>query len=286
MTIDRFCELCGFTAREKELLASYLADEKLSATGKEVCRLCFEAAERPDPLPELAEGDELAKVNLLSAFYGVEFAQKIHERQGIPPFALENGMRDIALWARRELRDKGVFGLKRGFHWTNVIYRGTAIRLGRLECNLNRGFRMDELRDENGNVLITKGEPVIGMHIPADGPLDIDDCIDSMHQMAAYFDRYLPDFRYKGYVIDSWLLDPVFEEMLGADSNIVKFQKLGIHYHIQDVYDCTDWIWGARDPEKIAEPSTLQKKALEFLKSGKQFKLHGMYIPKEWIVKE
>ena len=285
MTVERFCELCGFTAEEKAILESYLADEKINAAGKEICRLCFEAPARPETFPEPVDGDDLAKANLVSAYYGVEFAGKIHENNGVPPFVLENGMRDIAIWSRHELRDKGVFGIRRGFHWTNVIYRAVAIRLGRLECNLSRGFRMEELRDENGNLLVKKDEPVIGMHIPADGPLDTEACIDSMRQMAAYFDKYLPDYHYKGFVVDTWLLDPVFEELLGSQSNIVKFQKLGIHYHIQDVYDCSFWIWGTRDPEKIASPSLLQRKALEFLKSGGVFKLHGMFIPKDQIVK-
>ena len=285
MNTDRFCELCGFTVEEKTLLESYMADERINSAGREICRLCFEAPARPEEFPEPVGGEDLARANLVSAFYGIEFAKKIHASQGIPPFVLENGMRDIAVWARHELRDKGVFGIRRGFHWTNVLYRAVAIRLGRLECNLSRGFRLDELRDEKGNLLLKKDDPVIGMHIPADGPLDTDACIDSMRQMAAYFDEYMPDYHYKGFVIDTWLLDPKFEELLGGDSNIAKFQKLGIHYHIQDVYDCTFWIWGTRDPEKIKSPSLLQRKALEFLKSGGQFKLHGMYIPKERIVK-
>ena len=285
MTVDRFCELCGFTSAEQKILESYLADEEINRIGTEICRLCFAAPERPDPLPEPVEGELLAKANFVAAFYGVDYARKIHASLGFPEYVLENGMRDLAVWARHELRDKGVFGIKRGFHWTNVIFRATAIRLGRLECNLTRGFRLEELRDSDGNILLKKNDPLIGMHIPADGPLDIDACINSMRQMAAFFDRYIPDYPYKGFVVDTWLLDPQLEELMPPDSNIVKFQKLGIHYHIQDEYDPAFWIWGTKDPEKIENPSALQRNALAFLKSGRHFQLHGMYIPKEWIVK-
>lgn len=285
MTVDEFCQICGFTTSEQRMLESYLADEEINRIGLEICRLCFATSERPDPLPEIVEGKLLPKANFVAAFYGIEYARKIHAKLGLPEYVLENGMRDLAIWARHELRDKGVFGIKRGFRWTNVILRAEAIRLGRLECNLSRGFRLDELRDANGNILLKKDDPLIGMHIPADGPLNIDDCLESMRQMAAFFERYRPDYHYKGFVMDSWLLDPQLIELLPPDSNIVKFQQLGIHYHIQDEYDLSFWIWGTKDPEKIENPSTLQRNALAFLKSGRHFQLHGMYIPKEWIVK-
>ncbi|MBQ4314156.1 MAG: hypothetical protein IJC21_01805 [Lentisphaeria bacterium] len=285
MTLERFCELCGFNADEEKIIAGYLADEKINAAGLEICRLCFEAPERPETFPEPVEDDDLAKANLVSAFYGIEYAKQIHASLGIPQYILENGMRDIAIWSRHELRDKGVFGIRRGFHWTNVLYRAVALRFGRLECNLTRGFRLDELRDEAGNLLLKKDDPLIGLHIPADGALDIDACIDSMRKMAEFFDWYKPDYHYKGFVVDTWLVDPLLAQFLPPESNIVRFQQLGIQYLIQDEYDPTFWLWGTRDPEKVANPSELQRKALAFIKSGGVFKYYGMYIPKERIVK-
>ena len=285
MTFERFCTLCCFDQQEKDLLAGYLDNPLLNAAGREICRLCFEAEERPEPFPEPVDGDDLAKANLVSLFYGYEHVKRFHAAKGIPEYVLENGMRDIRIWARREVRDKGVFGIRRGFHWCNVLYRAVAIRLGRLECNLTREFRLDELKDENGRLLLKKDDPLIGLHIPADGPLDINACIDSMRQMAEFFDRHFPDYQYKGFDVATWLLDPQIAELISEESNIVKFQKLGIRYLIKDNCDVSDWIWGARDPEKIANPSSLQRNALAFLKSGRQFKYYGMYIPKEFIVR-
>ena len=157
-------------------------------------------------------------------------------------------------------------------------------------CSLREYLLVERLEErladtENGRLLLKKDDPLIGLHIPADGPLDINACIDSMRQMAEFFDRHFPDYQYKGFDVATWLLDPQIAELISEESNIVKFQKLGIRYLIKDNCDVSDWIWGARDPEKIANPSSLQRNALAFLKSGRQFKYYEMYIPKEFIVR-
>lgn len=72
---------------------------------------------------------------------------------------------------------------------------------------------------------LENGDPVISLHIPADGrlaPVLVDATIEDAKQFIA---KYLPEFKYKAFSCHSWLLDPQLEDLLGEDSNIAKFGK-------------------------------------------------------------
>lgn len=73
--------------------------------------------------------------------------------------------------------------------------------------------------------ILCKGDPVIGLHIPATGKLKpelIDETIQEIKQFAA---NYYPDYPYKAFVCHSWLMDPQLVALLGEESNIVRFNQ-------------------------------------------------------------
>ena len=67
---------------------------------------------------------------------------------------------------------------------------------------------------------------VIALHIPSTGGAFSPEAIDETIVLAKDFvDTYFPEWEPKGYTCDSWLLDPQLEELLGDDSNIVRFGR-------------------------------------------------------------
>jgi len=77
-------------------------------------------------------------------------------------------------------------------------------------------------RDQWAPVLCP-GDPVIGLHIPADGrlsPAGVDAALDEIRAFAA---AYFPEYRYRAFTCNSWLMDPQLENMLDPDANIVRF---------------------------------------------------------------
>ncbi len=70
------------------------------------------------------------------------------------------------------------------------------------------------------------GDPVIQLHIPADGPLLPELALDSCRKMLQ-FHREVLKREPKAFVCESWLLDPMFAQLLPEQSNILKFQRLG-----------------------------------------------------------
>ncbi|MBQ8358098.1 MAG: DUF5596 domain-containing protein [Clostridia bacterium] len=69
------------------------------------------------------------------------------------------------------------------------------------------------------------GDPVVSLHIPADGRLDEAAVDKTLAMTKEFLKTYFPDYTYKGFYCGSWLLDPQLETLLGPDSNIVRFGK-------------------------------------------------------------
>lgn len=73
------------------------------------------------------------------------------------------------------------------------------------------------------NKILSYGDPVISVHIPAGGGLTEEAVDDSITQAKQFFSKYFPDFEYRAFVCYSWLMDPQLVDLLGTDTNIAKF---------------------------------------------------------------
>jgi len=83
-------------------------------------------------------------------------------------------------------------------------------------------LRLDKARWKK---VLAKGDPVVQLHIPSSGRLTEASVTKSLAQMVEFLSTYYTDYHYKAFACSSWLLDPVLEELLGQDSNIVRFSK-------------------------------------------------------------
>jgi hypothetical protein len=81
-------------------------------------------------------------------------------------------------------------------------------------------------RDE-WQIALGPGDPVLDLHIPAEGALTLDAIRDALVQAEPFFDHYYPDHKFAAYVCDSWLFSPQLETMLASDSNILRWQHQG-----------------------------------------------------------
>jgi hypothetical protein len=76
-------------------------------------------------------------------------------------------------------------------------------------------------------LVLGPGDPVLDLHIPAEGTLTLDAIQDALVQAEPFFDHYYPDQKFVAYTCSSWLFSPQLEIMLGSDSNIVRWQHEG-----------------------------------------------------------
>ena len=72
---------------------------------------------------------------------------------------------------------------------------------------------------------LVPGDDVINLHIPK-GVSFTEEALDrTISNIRAFLAKYFPDYAYKAFFCGSWLLDPQLGDILGEDSNIVKFGR-------------------------------------------------------------
>ena len=156
--------------------------------------------------------------NLLSILYMCENLKEAYEQKGIPESILYDTLQDVVHWT---------------ITWSNLkkeLYLGELMWL-RLHLGM-RLFKIGRLQFCMGNShhtvagKIEKSDPIMEVHIPATGPLNMEDCKQSIEMAKTFFAKYYPEYGYKYFTCHSWLLDPTLSEVLDPGSNILKFQQL------------------------------------------------------------
>ncbi|MDO9543267.1 MAG: acyltransferase domain-containing protein, partial [Kiritimatiellia bacterium] len=71
--------------------------------------------------------------------------------------------------------------------------------------------------------VLEKGVPVLFMHIPAGGGMRLEKCAESLREARKFFRRYFPSPAPRAIVCSSWMFSPILEQILPADSNLIKF---------------------------------------------------------------
>ena len=278
ISIAGYAAISKLDAEETAALTRVLNTPELLRQAEFIAESVF-IPQEPAPMPQLPESPKLSQAWFAAAFLGAEASRKHFEKCGFPEAVWRDTLTDLPVWLRNEKRNAGVTGLgPLAREWEVILYHGGVTRHGRLECNSEYFFKQESLRDSKGNIILAEGDPLINLHIPEDGPMKIADCGESMRRMADFFDRYRQDFKWKGFVCQSWLLDRQLCNMLPASSNIVKFQKLGVKYFIAETQSTLFRIFGNTPPDKVVNPSTLQRNAAEFLRNGGKFCSEGIYI--------
>lgn len=82
-----------------------------------------------------------------------------------------------------------------------------------------------ELPKSDWEKVLQRHDPVIRLHIPAKGkmtPEMIDRTLEATKKFAA---KHYPEYDYKAFACNSWLIDPQLDELLDKESNIVKFRQ-------------------------------------------------------------
>ena len=99
--------------------------------------------------------------------------------------------------------------------WTGYPYDGAGF-VQKTSVTLSK----DEWR-----LALEYGDPVVSLHIPGEGRLDEASVDETLAETKNFLKTYFPDYAYKAFSCNSWLLDPQLATLVGPDSNIAKFGK-------------------------------------------------------------
>lgn len=159
------------------------------------------------------------KRNLLSVLMMCEKLKERYAQKGIDEKILLDTLSDIGTWLDTWSDLKGELYLGE-LSWLKRHLSMRLFRLGSLQ------YYMTKCRKDYPEYDLKRGDPVIEVHIPADGSLSVEACEESFALAREFFAKYFPEFEYNYFICCSWLLDATLQALLNDDSNIIRFQKM------------------------------------------------------------
>jgi hypothetical protein len=174
-------------------------------------------------------------------------------------------------------RRDGLFDGVNGIHdpevWTaSFLDDGTTLRGHPIDAaGRAQPQSVSEARDA-WDLMLAPGDPSLGVHIPAGEPLQPEGCLESLRRATAFFARHFPEFAWRAFECESWLLDGQLAQHLPPASNIVQFQRL---FHLlpdpegsdtQTLERVFDWCY--KDAASAPRDTRLRRAILEFMERG------------------
>lgn len=100
----------------------------------------------------------------------------------------------------------------------------------------NNGLAKDyriRLPKTEWRIVLSPKDAVIGVDIPSSissGRLTEEACEDAYCKAREIFSRCYPEYEFKGFSCNSWMMDPQLRQFLPADSGIIRFQSKYLIY--------------------------------------------------------
>ena len=199
----------------------------------------------------------------------------LHAGRAIPAAVTKATLLDMEVWLRDYRQKHGAWGFDQ-VTWTQLHFSGRLYALGRLQFEI-AAFDLPVVPG-----VLVSGDPVLFVHIPATGKLDDAACGQSFRQAGEFFPRHFPEYAFKAFVCESWMLDRQLERWLPAKSNLVRFLR---RFHPLAIPGATDeqmWerVFGGRVANLATAPraTALQRAMLDHIAAGGQWRKAAGYI--------
>lgn len=133
------------------------------------------------------------------------------------------------------------------------------------------------------------GDPALGVHIPAAGPLTPESCGASLARAREVLDVVAPVRTHRVATCESWLLDSQLGALLPPESNILAFQRRfrlvpggrrGDRSVLTFVFrdEIGDFCDEIGDLDRLAQDTTLQRAVVTFLRAGGHFEIRSGWL--------
>ena len=188
-----------------------------------------------------------------------------YDTLGIPEACFWDSIRDIAIWCDDYWQKNHIPGFLE-WEWVGRTLRLEVIRIGRLQ------FEPTVLKDTVAlsDRTFEAGSPMLDVHIPAGGPLDLPSVMASLDHAPAFFKKYFGQ-EFSLLHCHSWLLCPQLKELLPEQSRIIQFQNLFTVYKTDPERQAEERVFGflADNADIYPENTSLQKSIKRYILEGK-----------------
>jgi hypothetical protein len=133
------------------------------------------------------------------------------------------------------------------------------------------------------NPILHPGDPILDIHIPESGPMDFDQCGESLRQALDFFPRYYPEWApARAFACGTWFFDFQYQKILPPSSNIVRVQREFYLYPLFS-YDREAFrrVFGSppADLDQAPRHTALQRALIDFTKAGGRLRCAGGFLP-------
>lgn len=189
-------------------------------------------------------------IAILAHVVGTDVVRAWHRARGVAETVSWASLADLGQQMVVHRRVFGELGLHTAF-WTAMNWTGKLFWLGRLQVDLHRTTVLDGADGEH------PGRWVLGLHIPATGPLTPQSVDDSLDQLSAFARAHFADLDPRigeEFECHSWMINPELAAMLGRDSNLGNF---ALRWKVLNTWDAEKdavfFVFSKRPPYDVAE---------------------------------
>jgi hypothetical protein len=241
-------------------------------------------SDNAEPLPPSPAALKLFPVHVILAT--VDAIRACHQQFGIPDDVSWETLSQLgrAMAAHRQSHGQPGIHLSR---WDWLRFFGWLYQVGRLEVTPYRirthppeAGPLFWYDDETASRLgpgFRKGDPALGLHVPATDALTPEACDESLRRIQTAFAGVYPGDPPRIATCTSWLLDDQLAEYLPADSNILTFQRRfelvpGARDNDEAILH---FVFGADRPkqlEALPQDTTLERAVVRHLQTGRHWR--------------
>ena len=133
-----------------------------------------------------------------------------------------------------------------------------------------------------------EGDYLLALHIPGGEGYTPEKVKESCELALAFWEKYYPEYDYKGFWSESWLYDPGLRDILGPERNIVRVQRQFYCYPTEEGDRMIRLeVLGDEnaDHRKLKPRNSLERGMFETWDRGERFHTTGMFLLKEEVPK-
>lgn len=257
MTLEEFCDGIGLEEEVSRQALQFEIGEEIWQT----YQLLFQRDK--EQFFEKLEQEEQKHLFALALYIRMAAAAyEEYRAAGISDEIYFDTFRDVKIWSDVCRRKYGTVGLAE-YRWVSLPMERKIYRLGRLQfepCRLEAELSVCGQK-------LPVGTRALFVHIPEGEPLDTEKCREAFRKADVFFDA-----SYKVYRCESWLLSPALGELLDADTNIIRFQRMfepcGVIYPFRQAEERVFGFVSERK-EDYPENSSLQKALKAYVRTGR-----------------
>jgi len=248
----------------------------------------------PPALPDPLRGVFRAVI----AVGAIPSMRRFYAEKGVPEEIFLDTLTDVGINMDEYFETHGHFGLG-AFHfdWMQFHFKGRMFKLGRLQFMhakyggkyggdaklyqnratgeyriIGAAENIEAAQKPEWELLLQKNDPILEVHIPRGGGLTPGECRSSYEYARAFYRKYFPELRFKGFTCGSWLMSPALKTLLPPTSNIIKFQNEYIILNLLDSEDYFEYVFGgsmkARPAADLPEDTSLRRAVKKHLLAG------------------